>query len=120
MRLGLYSAIALVALPLMANAQSASQNLAQLEKAVRVQQWICTGIADVRARGGLYSPHQLALCLISLADLVSHVVRLSGPMIPSVVAGFQSQSKNIRQIFRRIITQVPEIRNGSEFAVIFL
>jgi len=41
-------------------------------------------------------------------------------MIPSVVAGFQSQSKNIRQIFRRIITQVPEIRNGSEFAVIFL
>jgi hypothetical protein len=68
MRLGLYSAIALVALPLMANAQSASQNLAQLEKAVRVQQWICTGIADVRARGGLYSPHQLALCLISLAE----------------------------------------------------
>ena len=50
MRLGLYSAIALVALPLMANAQSASQNLAQLEKAVRVQQWICTGIDDVRRK----------------------------------------------------------------------
>ena len=65
MKFGIISAV-VVALPMAAMAQSPTQKQADLAEALRVQQLICSGIADVRTRGGDYSDHDLAKCVIAL------------------------------------------------------
>ncbi|HZK90929.1 MAG TPA: hypothetical protein VFC56_12350 [Stellaceae bacterium] len=64
MKLGITGAILLLALPLPALAGSQTQ--ADMEEALRQQQLICAGMLDVSARGGGYSGHQFAQCLITL------------------------------------------------------
>jgi hypothetical protein len=56
--------IVLMTLPF--SAMAGSQTQANLEEALRQQQLICAGMADVAARGGSYSGHQLAQCLVTL------------------------------------------------------
>jgi hypothetical protein len=68
MKWGIVSAIALLAVPVAAGAQSISQKQADLEEALRQRQLICSGMADVKSRTGTYSDHQLAQCLIKLEE----------------------------------------------------
>jgi hypothetical protein len=65
MKFGVIGALVVV-LPISAMAQSTSQKQANLEDALRVRQLICNGIADVRARGGDYSAHDMTQCVIAL------------------------------------------------------
>jgi hypothetical protein len=75
MKLGIIGAI-VVALPFSAAmAQSPAQKQADLAEALRVQQVICNGIADVRARGGDYTDHDLARCIMELASQRAEYVR---------------------------------------------
>jgi hypothetical protein len=66
MKFGIILGAVVVALPISAMAQSPAQKQADLAEALRLQQLICNGIADVRARGGDYSDHDLAKCVIAL------------------------------------------------------
>jgi hypothetical protein len=68
MKLGILGALVVLAVPLAAAAQSPAHKKADLEEALRVRQYICNGIAQVRARGGSeYSDGELAQCLARLA-----------------------------------------------------
>jgi hypothetical protein len=66
MRWGIVAAVVALTLPLSAGAQSIGQKQANMEEALRQQQLICAGMADVNARGGGYTGHQLAQCLVAL------------------------------------------------------
>jgi Spy/CpxP family protein refolding chaperone len=67
MKWGVVGAIAVLALPLSATAQTVSDKQADMEEALRQQQLICSGMVEVSARGGgHYSGHQLAQCLVAL------------------------------------------------------
>jgi hypothetical protein len=67
MKLGILGAAVVLALPLSAMAQSLPQKKADLEEALRVQQFICNGIADVSARGGSgYAGPDLVRCRVAL------------------------------------------------------
>ena len=67
MKLGILGALVVFAVPLAAAAQSPSPKQADLEDALRVRQFICNGIAQVRARGGSdYSAADLVQCLSQL------------------------------------------------------
>ena len=68
MRWGILGTVVLLALPAAAEAQSVSQKQAGLEEALRQRQLICSGMADINARTGTYSDHQLAQCLIALEE----------------------------------------------------
>jgi hypothetical protein len=68
MKWGIFGAIAVFALPLSAGAESISQKQANLEEALRQKQLICSGMADINARTGAYSGHQLAQCLVTLEE----------------------------------------------------
>lgn len=80
MRFGILGAAVVLALPLAAAAQSLPQKKADLEEALRVQQFICNGIADVTARGsGDYAANDLVECRVALeaqrAEYQSFMVR---------------------------------------------
>jgi len=69
MKFSVFSAGLVLALPLAAMAQSLPQKKADLEDALRVQQFICSGIADVGARGGSdYSAGDLVRCRAALEE----------------------------------------------------
>ena len=89
MKLGVISAI-VIAFPMTAMAQSPVQKQADLAEALRVQQLICNGIADVRARGGDYSDHDLAKCVIALeaqrAEYARSLAANAAPTAPRRVA----------------------------------
>src|ERR1700733_2870625 len=67
MKLGILSAIVVLAVPLVASAQSVPQKRAGLEEGLRVHRFICDGIAGLRSRGSSdYSAADLAQCLAQL------------------------------------------------------
>ena len=76
MKLGILGALVVFAIPLAAAAQSPAQKKADLEEALRVQQFICNGIVQVRARGGTdYSDGDLVQCLVLLESQRSEYAR---------------------------------------------
>jgi type II secretory pathway pseudopilin PulG len=64
MKSGVIGAVLLLAFALPAVA--GSQKQADMEDALRQQQLICSGMLDVAARGGGYTGHQFAQCLVTL------------------------------------------------------
>jgi hypothetical protein len=75
MRLSIIGAVVVLALPVAAGAESISQKQANLEEALRQRQLICSGMADVNARTGAYSGHQLAQCLVTLEEQRTEYLR---------------------------------------------
>jgi hypothetical protein len=69
MKFSVFSAGLVLVLPIAAMAQSLPQKKADLEEALRVQQFICNGIADVGARGSSdFSSGDLVRCRAALEE----------------------------------------------------
>jgi hypothetical protein len=97
MKLGILGAAVVMALPLAAMAQSLPQKKTDLEDALRVQQFICNGIADVSARGGGdYASGDVVRCRVALdaqrAEYQSFMAQYNAQVAATPAASHRSQA----------------------------
>jgi hypothetical protein len=98
MKTGILSAAIVLSLPLAAMAQSVPQKKADLEEALRIRQFICSGMADVSARGGPdYSNVDLIRCRAALdaqrAEYQRFLAENSGALSNVATASFVTRAR---------------------------